>query len=536
MIGYDSLTLMKQRYFGYIRVSTPKQGQGVSLPEQREAILAHAKRRGLTVVEWFEEKETAAKEGRGIFSAMLAQLEQGQAQGVIIHKIDRSARNLWDWANLGKLFDRGIDVQFAHDGIDLHSRGGRLSADIMAVVAADYVRNLKDEVKKGFYGRLKQGFYPLPAPTGYIDNGGGKIKTIDPVSGPLLKWAFERYARGDISMANLAIELHEQGLRPRRGRKMSAQTLAESLRNPFYIGIMRIQRTKETFQGLHQPLVSTSIFDRVQDVMDGRGPRKALAHPFAFRRFVRCAACARHLIGERKKGKYVYYRCYTPGCEGAALREAQICAFLMEKAERVRLKPEELKDLKDFAAKDLAKGAQQSGGPNHIQMQLAKCEERLLRLTDALIDQLVDKESFEARKLALLKERCDLRDRLANPRTNLSPEERVLAYLELPNIQQASHKFAGPEEWREIGEAITWNFSALAKEPAITLKSPYREIEIWRLSGQVDRVVVPLELSCLYHALKRAASNDNNPLASPSSLDVPRGDSGRGTHGLGAAA
>src|SRR5437870_877183 len=53
---------MKQ-YFAYIRVSTPKQGQGVSLQEQRAAILAHATRHNLTITEWFEEKETAAKEG-----------------------------------------------------------------------------------------------------------------------------------------------------------------------------------------------------------------------------------------------------------------------------------------------------------------------------------------------------------------------------------------------------------------------------------------------------------------------------------------
>ncbi len=40
------------------------------------------------------------------------------------------------------------------------------SADIQGVVAADYVRNLREETKKGLYGRLKQGIYPLGAPIG----------------------------------------------------------------------------------------------------------------------------------------------------------------------------------------------------------------------------------------------------------------------------------------------------------------------------------------------------------------------------------
>jgi CheY-like chemotaxis protein len=55
----------------------------------------------------------------------------------------------------------------ADEGVDLRTVSGRLSADIQAVVAAHYSRNLLEETKKGLYGRLKQGFYPLRAPIGY---------------------------------------------------------------------------------------------------------------------------------------------------------------------------------------------------------------------------------------------------------------------------------------------------------------------------------------------------------------------------------
>jgi DNA invertase Pin-like site-specific DNA recombinase len=112
------------------------------------------------ITRWFIEQETAAKRGRPIFGQMLKLLKAEKASGVIIHKIDRSARNLKDWADLGELIDSGIEVHFANESLDLHSRGGRLSADIQAVVASDYIRNLREETKKGFYGRLKQGLYP----------------------------------------------------------------------------------------------------------------------------------------------------------------------------------------------------------------------------------------------------------------------------------------------------------------------------------------------------------------------------------------
>ena len=121
---------------GYIRVSTQKQGEGVSLEAQKDAITAFASRNDLTVTKWFEEKETAAKSGRPVFTGMLKKLKQGKAQGVIIHKIDRSARNLRDWAMFSELPDAGVSVYVATESLDFNSRGGRLTADIQAVVAA----------------------------------------------------------------------------------------------------------------------------------------------------------------------------------------------------------------------------------------------------------------------------------------------------------------------------------------------------------------------------------------------------------------
>src|SRR5689334_13693990 len=166
-----------QAFYGYIRVSTVRQGEhGVSLQEQKEAIERYAARKGLKIQDWFEEQQTAAKQGRPVFNRMLRLLRKGKASGVIIHKIDRSARNLKDWAELGELIDSGIAVHFTNESLDLNSTTGRLSADIQAVVAAHYIRNLREETLKGFYGRLKQGIYPMPALLGYLDAGPGKTK------------------------------------------------------------------------------------------------------------------------------------------------------------------------------------------------------------------------------------------------------------------------------------------------------------------------------------------------------------------------
>lgn len=110
----------QKSFYAYIRVSTVRQGeQGVSLQEQKSAITGFCSRNGIEISEWFEERETAAKRGRPIFVNMLQMLRKGNADGVVIHKIDRSARNLKDWADLGELVDSGIEIRFAVDDFDM---------------------------------------------------------------------------------------------------------------------------------------------------------------------------------------------------------------------------------------------------------------------------------------------------------------------------------------------------------------------------------------------------------------------------------
>ncbi len=96
-------------------MSTQKQGEGASLDAQKDAITDFASQNDLTVTEWFEEKETAAKSGRPIFNQMMTRLRKGQATGLIMHKIDRSARNMRDWNLVVELPKFGVKPYFVVD-------------------------------------------------------------------------------------------------------------------------------------------------------------------------------------------------------------------------------------------------------------------------------------------------------------------------------------------------------------------------------------------------------------------------------------
>lgn len=397
-----------KRLFAYIRVSTKRQGEGVSLKEQRAAIEQYAQRSCLSIASWFEEQETAAKRGRAVFSRMLAELRDGKAAGVIIHKIDRSARNLRDWADLGELIDAGVEVHFASESLDLASRGGRLSADIQAVVAADYIRNLREETRKGFYGRLKQGVYPLPAPPGYLDCGRGKPKEPHPVQGELIRTAFQLYDSGEYGLHALLSEMDRRGLRTSRDRKFSVSGIARVLRNPFYMGVIRLRKTGERFPGAHRPLVTKALFERVGARLDGRMPHKIRRHAFLFRRVFACQACGRNLIGERQKGHH-YYRCHSQTCRGICFREEQLADAIRARLCELSLSPEMNRELAARASALLPHaGEKHAEALKALLLREEAIAGRLERLTDALVDGVLDQAAYRGRRERLELERIEV--------------------------------------------------------------------------------------------------------------------------------
>jgi len=470
-------------YFGYIRVSDKKQEKGVSLEAQRHDIEKFAAQRGFDVIAWFVEVQTAAKAGRAKFAQMLARLEKGEAQGVVIHKIDRGARNLGDWNNLSSLFDRGIDVQFAHEPIDLHTRGGRLSADILAVVAADFIRNNKQEARKGFYGRLQQGIYPLPAPVGYLDKGAGLPKVPDATRAPLVKLAFDLYASNMYGLIELRREMKVRGLRSINGKVMSLNAISWMLHNPFYVGLIHIKRTGETFQGKHAPLVTKATFDRVQAILAGKTVFRSVKHDFVFRRLVSCEECGLHLIGERQKGKYVYYRCHGEHSAPTCVRENSLHDIVQKHLQLLVSDEAELREFRDMVDDERANVAEETDKLRYsLKLRLAKCDDRVRRLTDAYIDQLIDQETFEARKRGLLGERRNLLDRVGKVSAEDLPKAGAFKKLELGNAAYMGYFSGNVFEKRNMICQVTSNLIAEGNNAAIRLKSPYQEIANWRQS------------------------------------------------------
>lgn len=460
---------MKQ-CFAYIRVSTVKQGEGVSLEAQQEAITRFASQHNLSIIQWFEEKETAAKCGRPQFNKMVRELRNGRANGLIIHKIDRSARNLADWARIGDLADAGIDIHFATESLDFRSRGGRLAADVQAVVAADYIRNLRDECIKGLNGRLKQGYYPFRAPIGYLDNGRAQPKTFDPLRAGLVREAFELYASRRHSLRSLRAELQKRGLTNRHGGKLTLRGLETILRNPFYTGVIFIRRTGATFQGNHEPLISAHLFQRVQDIKSGKAGPKVTRHNHLYQGLFRCGACDGPMVPERQKGT-VYYRCQRRDCITKTVREDQIAASIRLCLANAELTEQNAKDA-CLAIRGWVTERKNQNDDQSLVLRESNLQSRKARLTDALVDGMIEREDYKERHKALVLEEQMLREERAAFTSLYAKAENLHSVIELTRNLTQGHDLADRQQRRAIVEMTTSNRT-------VTGKNVYIEPQDW---------------------------------------------------------
>lgn len=467
--------MTKNDVFGYIRVSDTKQVDGASLSEQQRSIIEYATKNHLNIIKWFEETQTAAKKGRPKFTDMMNLLKEGKSQGVIMHKIDRSARNLHDWAAVGDLIDNGIQVHFAHESLDMTERGGRLSADIQAVMASDYVRNLRQETLKGLYGRLNQGLYPFCAPIGYLNTGKGNAKIKDPKKYELVQELFGLYASGEYNAKTLSKLMYKRGLRNFKENIVTKNSLLRILKNPFYIGLMEVNG--KLFPGIHEALIPKRVFNRVQEVLAGRIQHKGVLHDYTFRKRIRCKLCNYFMPGEKQKGM-VYYRCATKGCPTKSRREDFIEKSVLDILKSIMLNSTEEKQVTEIIGESgLLKEESSDNIRQQIKLDIGKLRIKEDRLLEAYLENVLDAEDYQKKKNALVESVHSLERSLAELSSPKQPfSEKIANFLELSRSLINTYESGNKTEKRKLLELVTSNFTVSERSLYFSVRSPFKEL------------------------------------------------------------
>lgn len=317
----------------YLRVSTAEQTtrayseEGYSIEAQREAC---ARKIALLEAdlapggEYVDRGESARSAKRPQLQALLHRLrEHRDLDYVVVHKLDRLARNLADHVEITLAIKAaGAELVSVVEQID-DTPLGEYMQTIFAANAQLYSANLSAEAKKGLHQKAKKGGTPGPAPLGYLNVRtvleGMEIKTVesDPDRAPHVAWAFTAYASGAYTLDTLHAALARRGLVTRQTRKYSATPvsrahLARMLRNPYYVGTVRYGGV--AYEGRHEPLIDKDTFSRVQAVLAAHGAthERDRKHQHYLKGSLVCARCGSRLTYLRAKGNggtYAYFAC-----------------------------------------------------------------------------------------------------------------------------------------------------------------------------------------------------------------------------------
>lgn len=299
----------------YLRVSTEEQVENFSLGTQEEICRREAKFKGYKVVKVFREEGRSAKsmKGRIVLIEMLeyCRKNKNQVEAVMIYKTDRLSRQTFDYLIIQrKLSDMGVKLLSATEPTD-DSPMGKFLGSFFAQIA-QFDNDMRSErAKNGMYARFKLGLYTCGhPPCGYVSINGMVVK--DPKKFDLLKKAWEIMATGTKSISEMNTILEKQGL------KMAKSALHRTFRNKFYMGIQYSPTYNEEVQGQHLPMISKNLFEKVQDLLDGRrrnnlvnlARRDILNADFPLRRFIQCGKCGLRFTGAWSKyHQYPYYFC-----------------------------------------------------------------------------------------------------------------------------------------------------------------------------------------------------------------------------------
>jgi site-specific DNA recombinase len=249
----------------YARVSSKDQErEGFSIPAQLRSNREYAAKNNLQILREFVDVETAKTSGRKQFGEMVQFLKNDPTcRTIVVDKTDRLYRNFKDCVILE---DLEVEIHLVKEGqtISKDSKSqAKLFHGLQVVMARNYIDNLRDEVLKGMREKAEQGIYPSRPPLGYRNNKILHNIEINPATAPIAVRMFELYASGNSSLLTVRKTLGREF-----GRVCALGYIKRLLRNPFYIGKFVWQG--KIYDGNHPALIAKSIFDRVQQVLDGK--------------------------------------------------------------------------------------------------------------------------------------------------------------------------------------------------------------------------------------------------------------------------
>ncbi|WP_347264734.1 recombinase family protein [Nitrobacter sp.] len=201
---------------------------------------------------------------RPALKRLLADIEDGLIDVVVVYKIDRLSRSLMDFSKLVEVFDRN-DVTFVSitQSFNTTTSMGRLTLNILLSFAQFEREVIGERIRDKFAASRKKGMWMGGfVPLGYrVEN---RKLVIEETEAATVRMIFERFvALGSATM--LAKALAAEGVLNKRGKLIDKGFLYKLINNRVYIGEAVHKGT--SYPGEHEAIIDRDLWNAVHAIL-----------------------------------------------------------------------------------------------------------------------------------------------------------------------------------------------------------------------------------------------------------------------------
>ncbi len=305
----------------YVRVSTDEQAEkGYSQRDQEERLRKYCELKQITIRKVIFEDHSAKTFNRPEWQHLLIDLKKHKAPVdlILFIKWDRFSRNAGDaYQMINILRKLGVEPQAIEQPMDLSVPENKMM--LAFYLAAPEVENDRRALNTlhGMRRATKEGRWMGRAPVGYankITEDGKKYIAPKEPEASIIKWVYNRLVTGQYHVEQVFEEARLKGF------KHCKNTLWNVLRNSVYCGKINLCSYKDEeghfVQGLHEPILSESLYYDVQDYLGGKKKNYKTTivtkEIFQLRGYLICPRCGKLLTASTSRGRkerYSYYHC-----------------------------------------------------------------------------------------------------------------------------------------------------------------------------------------------------------------------------------
>lgn len=256
---------------------------------------------------------------RPAFQQLMADVEEGKVDVIVVYKVDRLSRSLLDFVKvMERLNAAGVSFVSVTQNFSTADAMGRLTMN-MLMSFAEFEREMISERTRDkiAMSRRKGRWTGGPVPYGYTTKE--KRLVHHELEAATVREAFDLYVEHR-QLAFVATRLNEEGKLPRGSRmkegsplRWTSSSLGPVLRNPIYAGL--IMCGEEVVQGQHPAIVDGALFQRVQRILEGNERDlkfHGVNHDYVLRGLLKCGLCKQAMTTastRHARKSYRYYRC-----------------------------------------------------------------------------------------------------------------------------------------------------------------------------------------------------------------------------------